>query len=122
MGAVRVLSQLGYLESPDSLPATVQAIFGKTAPSSLVMSNDPAHLLLGGPVPDLHGVVRPLSGVQTVDLPGGGADPRYEKRHALNLLKPMHSDAFWVMLLVLAVLGVFSFGIRIGPIKASVGS
>jgi hypothetical protein len=121
MPQVRVLQQIGYLVPIERSSASVEALFGKSASNPLVDSNHDSHLLMGDR-PYGVSVVAPLSGVQTVDLPGAGDDPRYEKRNATNLFKPMHSEAFWVMLLVLATLGVFSFGVHIGPIRAEVGS
>jgi hypothetical protein len=121
MPPVNVLNQLGYIESLDQSPSSVEMLFGKAANDPLVLSHHSSHLEMGGRNFNLDGVVTPLSGVQTVDLPGAGDDPRYQKRSAGNLLKPMHSESFWVMLLVLAALGIFSFGIHIGPVKAEVG-
>jgi hypothetical protein len=68
------------------------------------------------------GLVPPLSGVQTMDLASSTNATKADYRpSAANMLHPMHSESLWLLLLVLAVLGVFSFGIHLGPVRASVG-
>jgi|GEM_PF-6597046 len=96
-------------------PFTVQGIFGRSAPNPLVMTNHPSNLLEGADVAP----VMPLSGVQTVDAPGGSPDLHVS--HWSNLLSPMHSEAFWVLLIALAVLGIFSGQVRLGPVHAGIG-
>jgi hypothetical protein len=119
MPPVQVLHQVGYLEPSEHSEASVQAIFGKAASSSLIDSNSDAHLRFGDPGGH---VVAPLSGVQTMDLASTTNATKADYRpSAANLLHPMHSESLWLLLLVLAVLGVFSFGIHLGPVRASVG-
>ena len=120
MPPVRVLHQVGYLEPAENSEASVQAIFGKAASSPLIDSNNASHLRMGGEYDT--GLVPPLSGVQTMDLASKtNATKANYRPSAANLLHPMHSESLWLLLLVLAVLGVFSFGIHLGPVRASVG-
>jgi hypothetical protein len=113
-----LLDQPGYLEPVgEPGPYTIASIFGKSVPFDLVLNNHPSHLSAGA---DLH-AVQPMSGVQTIDVPGAGDTPQTHVKHASNLLHPMHSEAFWVLLLALVAVGLFSGQIRVGPLKASVG-
>lgn len=122
MPPVKVLSQVGYLEPVEGASqSSVEGIFGKSAHSPLVDSHHASSLRMGDGQYDLVGVVQPFSGVQTFDAVGAHDTPETYKPHATNLLHPMHSEGLWLLLLLLAVLGIFSFGIKIGPVRASVG-
>lgn len=103
-------------------PFTIAGIFGKNVPRPLILSNgaDANYLEAGG---HMFGVA-PMSGVVTQDG-GPGAMGAAHMPHAKNLLAPMHSEAFWVLLIGLAALGLFSAsgGLKLGPIHfgANVG-
>ncbi len=121
---MRGQGQAGFLEPAGELagsPYTVEGIFGKAAPSPLVMTSGPAdnYLEIGG----LNPVVTAMSGVQTVDVGLGPVDRDSHQPHVRNLLRPMHSEAFWVLLLGLVALGLFSGhgNLRLGPVKFSGG-
>jgi hypothetical protein len=114
-------TQVGYLEAGpdagDGGPFTIKGIFGKAAPSPLVINGatGASHLEMGG-----HEFgVAPMSGVQTVDQAPGPLAPEGHIPHARNLLRPMHGESFWILMLALAAFGLFSVAghLRLGPIQ-----
>lgn len=110
--------QGGYLEPvSDAGPYTIAGIFGKAAPSPLVLAGG-----AGGNYLESGGYefgVAPMSGVQTVDTGPGPMSPEAHIPHAKNLLRPMHSEALWVLLLAAVALGLFSVAgnARLGPVR-----
>jgi hypothetical protein len=116
--------QLGFLEPVGELSDsayTIEETFGTSPVSPLVLTGTERDnfLDMGGFNP----VVPAMSGVQTVDVGDGPADPLTHRPHAANLLKPMHSPGFWVLILALIVLGLFSGSgnVRLGPVSLSGG-
>lgn len=119
-------AQAGFLE-PISVPEsgaggpfTIEGLFGKAAPDPLVMSAGPAgnYLEIGG----YDYVVAPMSGVQTVDV-GGPTHPDLHAPHARNLLRPMHSESFWILVLAGLALVVVGTGktLKLGPVTVKGG-
>jgi hypothetical protein len=120
-------AEAGYLEPTSGFggdagaggPYTIAGIFGKAAPNPLVSTGQPGELLMGGLVP----AVELMSGVQTVDI-GNLPNARETHRpHARNLLRPAHSEAFWVLLIALAAFGLFGArgAVRLGPVEFGAG-
>jgi hypothetical protein len=122
--------QAGYLEPTSGAggdagaggPFTVAGIFGKEIPVPIILSGGPAdnYMDMGGFNP----VIAPMSGVQTVDSGQTALGLKF-KPDARNLLRPMHSPGFWILLIALLALGLFSASgnLRLGPVRfgANVG-
>lgn len=114
---VELASQPGYLEPVGELPSpfTVAGMFGVAAPSPLVLGGaaEDNYMRMGGLDP------APVGYAQTVDAGPGPVNPLQHTPHASNLLKPMHSEGFWLLLLVLGVMGLFSVAAnaKLGPVR-----
>lgn len=110
------VDQPGFLATPS--PFSIAGIFGRSAPDPLVMANHPSHLVAGGRI--FPGIEH-LGGVQTIDIADPVHSASFHKQHASSLLHPMHSDALWILLLVMAAVGIVGFGFKAGPLEAKVG-
>jgi hypothetical protein len=115
--------QFGQLEPTSDWvsPFTVVGMYGRGAPNPLVMTNHQSGLEAGAD----YNVVQPLSGVQTYDDPHAHGSPQshspFGNRNVGDLFKPMHSEGFWIALLLLAALGIFSGQVKLGPLRAELG-
>lgn len=115
-------SQLGTELAPaGELPFTIAEMFGHGAPSPLVMTGgaDDNNLMIGG-YDFPHAA---MSGVVTVDVDNGATNPLEHQSSARNLLRPMHSEGFWILILGLVVVGLFSGSgnLKLGPVRLSGG-
>ena len=116
--------QRGFLEPVGELSDsayTIEETFGTSPTNPLVLTAGPAgnHLEIGG----YEFGVAAMSGVQTVDMGDGPVTALEHQPHASNLLRPMHSPGFWVLLLALAAIGLFSGSgnVKLGPVALSGG-
>jgi hypothetical protein len=115
--------QRGYLEPVGELSDsayTIEATFGTSPTSPLVLAGGVDHHLEGGYE---FGVAELMSGVQTVDAGDGPHSGLLHQPHASNLLHPMHSPGLWILLLAAIGIGLFSGSgnLRLGPVSLSGG-